>query len=140
MDKKSEIDFLFQYFLSQSDENFGAVLRSQKGNGVGNIFGGLYSTIMPLLKKGSFAIGREILRNTEKCIENNPENALKRKAPITIIKKRDYKRMKKSNKPAQSRLKASKKKVSPKKIKRIKIKKTNKKKVSKKLIKDIFSN
>lgn len=138
MDKNSEIDFLFQYFLSQSDENFNAVLRTQKGNGIGNFFGGLNSSILPLFKKGSFAIGREIMRNTEKSIENNPETALKRKAPVTVIKNRKYKRMKKSRKPSHLQLNARKKKTSStriKKIKKIKIKKTKKKKVSKKVIK-----
>jgi hypothetical protein len=149
MDKNSEIDFLFQYFLSQSDENFSGTIRSQKGNGVGNFFGGLCRTVMPLLKVGT-ALGNEIIRNNVKSIKkDSDDNSRKRKSDNIIAVNRSYKKAKKSKNSNQLKSKVprkqlaskpTKKRVSTTNVRKIKTNNTKKKKVTNKIVKDIFSN
>lgn len=57
----------------------------QRGNGIGSFLGGLFRHILPVLRKGTVAIGKEIIKgssNFARDIGNNidPQTALKNRA------------------------------------------------------------
>lgn len=58
------IDVYTEYYLNQAGTGIGNIYSGpvyQRGYGVGSFLGGLFRAALPLLKKGSLAVGKELL-------------------------------------------------------------------------------
>lgn len=56
-------DYVTQYYLRQAGGGqFYAGTTYQKGYGIGSWLGGLFRTVLPILKKGAVAVGKEAAR------------------------------------------------------------------------------
>lgn len=54
-----------RYYLNQVGSGVGTVYRGvsyQKGHGIGSFLGGLFRTVLPILKSGARAVGKEAVR------------------------------------------------------------------------------
>lgn len=75
------------YYLNQAGSGFGGVYTSglyQKGHGIGSFLGGLFRCVFPLLKSGTSALGREVLKSGANIISD-----ITRNEPVDmVIKKR----------------------------------------------------
>ncbi len=160
----ANVELLTQYYIEQAGTGNSAFYSGpiyqrgsgscQRGAGIGSFLGGLFRRILPILKKGTTALGREVIKGGSDFlsdISNNvdPKKALKTRsrevvtnALRNVMRGDGYKRRNTASKrqlssaPQQSnikRRKITKKKVTPRKP-------TNKKKQIKKRTKDIFSN
>lgn len=145
---------LTRYYISQAGSGMGDIYSGpiyQKGYGVGSFLGGLFRSVLPLLKRGGIALGKEVFKggaNFMNDVENNVnardalntrsretlEN-LKRKAMFGEGYKTTRRCKKRQLSTASRTVKAKKRKVVKKK-KPIKKKKSSKKKK----LSDIFTN
>lgn len=131
----------------------------QRGRGIGSFLGGLFRTILPLIKRGARAVGKEAVRAGTNVVSDIIDDGvpfreslrsrlgesgknLKRKAEEKIekmmMKGSGYKTAKRPKK-AHSRKRPASRNISKnrKKVKRVKNKRS--KKVKKRPISDIFS-
>lgn len=80
-------DVYMTYYLNQAGSGFGGIYTSglyQKGHGIGSYLGGLFRCIFPLLKRGSSALGTELLKSGANIISDISKNE-----PVDkVIKKR----------------------------------------------------
>lgn len=56
-----------EYYSSQAGSGSGAIYRGtvyQRGHGIGNFLGGIFRTIMPLLRRGAKTVGKELLKSS----------------------------------------------------------------------------
>lgn len=73
----AEEDLLTRYYLAQAGSGMGDIYSGpiyQKGYGLGSFLGGLFRSVLPLLKRGGMAIGKEVLNsgaNFMRDVENN---------------------------------------------------------------------
>lgn len=73
----SEEELFTRYYLAQAGAGFGDFYSGpiyQRGYGIGSFLGGLFRAILPILKKGSAVVGREIVNsgaNFLKDVGNN---------------------------------------------------------------------
>jgi hypothetical protein len=129
-----EINLLCEYFLKKSNISKDGkyfIPTCQKGRGVGSILGGLYRTILPLIKTGSIPAVKELVKHGEKYIESVDKNPINNKG---------LKRKAKNNKKPRSNKK-------PKKVDQSSSNRTRKRSIKKKMVKkkckqnkkDIFS-
>lgn len=158
-------DIYTEYYLNQAGSGFSNVYAGpayQRGYGVGSFLGGLFRSLYPLLKKGSVALGSELLKAGASCISDmshngDPQEVFKKRGKETVqnLSKRvadhmfgkGYKNTVIGLKRSQSAKAAKgvkKRKVTPKKQSKKKPKKNPKKKVkprkrSKSDLPDIFS-
>lgn len=82
MNKNGDVDLLYEYFLSHSNldpTNTYSRNVSQFGCGVGSFLGGMFRTVFPLLRKGSMAIGKEIVKNGANILNNELEKKMTHK-------------------------------------------------------------
>lgn len=61
----------------------------QRGGGIGSFLSGLFRQILPVLKKGTVAVGREIINSGSNLVRDirnneNPQNALKRRSTEAV--------------------------------------------------------
>lgn len=148
----AEVDLLTQYYLAQAGSGMGdfysGPIYQQRGNGVGSFLSGLFRSVLPILKRGTMAVGREFLNSGSNFI-NDMENNVDPRAALKTRSREAYQNLKRKAMYGEG-YKAAKK---PKKIqlgvkprtahtKRKTVKKPAKKKTStlKQRVKDIFSN
>lgn len=65
------------YYHQQAGGGVGAIYRGapyQKGHGIGSFLGGLFRSVMPLLKSGARAVGKETLRAGANIIDDMSNN------------------------------------------------------------------
>lgn len=122
---------------------------SQRGSGVGSFLGGLFRKILPILRKGTVAVGREAVNSGTNFINDvnhnvDPRKALKkrsREAAVNLVKKvlhgdgyktRSNKRKRQSTSIIRKSNIKKKKKVTPRSAKK-------NKQIKKKKVRDIFS-
>lgn len=155
-------DVYLKYYINQAGSGVGNFYSGpiyQRGYGVGSFLGGLFRSVLPILKKGSMALGRKLTSCGSNVISGMEQNVpvqsavrkhgtqtlnnLKRKV-LDKIAGNGYngaKRVKVRQSKASSRTVQSKKKSNPKKTKskknnsKSKPKRTSKKT---KLLSDIF--
>lgn len=68
---RAEHDVYTDYYLNQAGSGFGNIYTGptyQRGYGIGSFLGGLFRAVFPLLKKGSVALGSELLKTGASCI------------------------------------------------------------------------
>lgn len=90
--RDNTIDVYTDYYLKQAGSGYGGVYTSglyQKGHGIGSFLGGLFRCVFPLLKKGSSALGSELLKSGVNIIsdisKNEPvESTIKKRGKETI--------------------------------------------------------
>ncbi|KAJ6642656.1 Pre-mRNA cleavage complex 2 protein Pcf11, partial [Pseudolycoriella hygida] len=90
--EKVEQDMLYQYYLNQAGSGIGDFYSGpiyQRGYGIGSFLGGLFKTVLPILKRAGVATGREILKNGTNFlndVENNvsPRSAFSNRAKETV--------------------------------------------------------
>lgn len=162
MSRRSEHDVYTEYYLNQAGSGFSNIYAGpsyQRGYGIGSFLGGLFRTVYPLLKKGSMALGSELLKTGASCLgdishSEDPNEVFKKrgKEVVNNLSRRaadhmfgsGYKNAVATRKRPQSS-KASaggkRKKVQPKKNKKKQPRKTKpkSKKRNKRDLLDIFS-
>lgn len=85
MSRRAEHDIYTDYYLNQAGySNIYAGPSYQRGYGVGSFLGGLFRTVYPLLKKGTVALGSELLKTGASCISDLSRN----EDPKEVFKKR----------------------------------------------------
>lgn len=152
-----EQDLLVRYYMDQAGSGMGEFYSGpiyQRGYGIGSFLGGLFKSVLPILKRGGMAVGKEVLKNGANFlndVQNNvsPRTAMNNRAKETVdILKRKLmygegfkvghatKKRQLGVKPRKVKVKRNKK-VKVKRNK-VKSKKVVKRKQSKKNI-DIFS-
>lgn len=162
-------DLLVRYYMDQAGSGIGEFYSGpiyQRGYGIGSFLGGLFKTVLPILKRGSAAVGREVVKNGVNFLNDlknntNPNATLNNRARETMenlkrklmygegfIVGRSTKKRQLGVKPRKVKVKKSKRKVkrnnkpkSRKTVKKSKKKIVKRKKKSKKNKKnnDIFS-
>lgn len=83
----SEEELLTSYYMQQAGSGMGDFYSGpvyQRGYGIGSFLGGLFRRILPLLKKGGIAIGKEILSSGMKFANDVEDNV----DPRTAFKSR----------------------------------------------------
>lgn len=71
MSRRSEHDIYTEYYLNQAGSGFSNIYAApsyQRGYGIGSFLGGLFRTVYPILKKGSVALGSELLKTGVSCL------------------------------------------------------------------------
>lgn len=71
MSRRSEHDIYTEYYLNQAGSGFSNIYTGpayQRGYGIGSFLGGLFRSVYPLLKKGSMALGSELLKSGASCL------------------------------------------------------------------------
>lgn len=71
MSKRSEHDIYSEYYLNQAGSGFSNIYAGpsyQRGYGIGSFLGGLFRSVYPLLKKGTVALGSELLKTGASCL------------------------------------------------------------------------
>lgn len=140
-------DELTRYYMNQAGSGMGEFYSGpiyQRGYGIGSYLGGLFRSILPLLRRGSIAVGKEIFNSGTKFfndVENNVEprtafNArsaeafdnLKRKAMFGEGFIPDGNRRKRQLGPARRPVKTKRRKIVKKKKRVVKKRKTVKRK------------
>lgn len=87
MNRRRDHDVYAEYYLNQAGSGFGNIYAGpsyQRGYGVGSFLGGLFRTVYPLLKKGTIALGSELLKTGASCITDMSRN----EEPQVVFKKR----------------------------------------------------
>lgn len=87
MVKKQNYDIYTEYYLNQAGSGFSNVYSApiyQKGYGIGSFLGGLFRTVLPILKKGATVLGSECLNSGKNIISDIVSN----QDPEIVIKKR----------------------------------------------------
>lgn len=116
----------------------------QRGSGIGSFLGGLFRRILPILRKGTIAVGKEVINSGSNFINDVRQNVKdrSREAVTNLAKKAMYGEGYKRR--ISSRKRQSSKAIQPVNKKRKTVPKTVKKKPApkktvKKKAKDIFS-
>lgn len=81
-----EVDLYTDYYVNQIGTGIGSIYAGpayQKGYGIGSFLGGLFRSVYPLLKKGTSAIGSELLKSGVGLLSD-----LTREDPDVALKKR----------------------------------------------------
>lgn len=86
------IDVYTEYYLNQAGSGIGNIYSGpvyQRGYGIGSFLGGLFRSALPLLRKGSIAIGKELLTAGTNFIDDvqqnkSPKEALKQRSKETL--------------------------------------------------------
>lgn len=114
---------------------------SQRGSGIGSYLGGLIRRLLPILRKGTIALGKEVINNGSKFIMDlgDDVNLNKKVMHGEGYKKRTIHRKRQSTAVIQTGT-IKKRKVVKKKKKTQRTKPIKKRKISRKRVKDIFSN
>lgn len=92
MVKRTVEDIYTDYYLSQAGSGFSNIYSGpvyQKGNGIGSFLGGLYRVLFPLIKSGSAAAGKELLKTGVNIISDisrnqDPKDVIKRRGKESI--------------------------------------------------------
>lgn len=94
----AEEELLTRYYIAQAGSGFGDFYSGpiyQRGYGIGSFLGGLFRTILPVLKRSSSIVGREVINsgvNFLKDVGNNvnPRDAFNNRTNevLTNLKKR----------------------------------------------------
>lgn len=86
-----EVELYTDYYLNQIGTGIGGVYTGpayQKGYGIGSFLGGLFRSVFPLLKKGTKAIGSELLKSGVGLLSDltreDPDEALKKRGKEMI--------------------------------------------------------
>lgn len=87
-----EQDILVKYYMRQAGSGLGDFYSGpiyQRGYGIGSFLGGLFRRVLPILKMGGIAAGKEILKNGTSFINDvennvNPRAALATRARETV--------------------------------------------------------
>lgn len=142
MRDKSINDVYTAYYLNQAGSGFGGIYTSglyQKGHGIGSFLGGLFRCVFPLLKKGTSALGTELLKSGTNIISdisrNEPvEMSIKKRGKETInnLSKLVGDKMFGSGYKANAALKRTHSAASSRSVKTVKKPKVAKKKKNKK--------
>lgn len=90
----AEEDLLTRYYVAQAGSGFGDFYSGpiyQRGYGIGSFLGGLFRTILPVLKRSSSIVGREVINsgiNFLKDVGNNvsPRDAFNNRTNEVINK------------------------------------------------------
>jgi len=90
--KKMEHDLLVRYYMDQAGSGIGEFYSGpiyQRGYGIGSFLGGLFKSVLPILKRGGLIVGKEVLKNGANFlndVQNNvsPRTALKYRARETV--------------------------------------------------------
>lgn len=78
-----EHDLLFRYYLDQSGSGIGEFYSGpiyQRGYGIGSFLGGLFKSVVPILKRGGLAVGKEVLKNGANFLNDVHNNVSSRTA------------------------------------------------------------
>lgn len=87
MNRKSDHDIYTEYYISQAGSGYSNVYAGpiyQKGSGIGSFLGGLFRSILPILKRSTAVVGAELLKSGANVITDLSHN----EPPEAIIKKR----------------------------------------------------
>lgn len=92
MIRRVEHDIYTDYYLNQAGSGFSNVYAGpsyQRGYGIGSFLGGLFRTVYPLLKKGTIALGSELLKTGASCITDlsrseDPRDVFKKRGKETV--------------------------------------------------------
>lgn len=92
MVKRTVEDIYTEYYLQQAGSGFSTIYSGpvyQKGYGIGSFLGGLFRTLLPLLKSGSSAVGSELLKTGANILTDithmeDPQQAIKRRSKESI--------------------------------------------------------
>lgn len=92
MIRRGEHDIYTDYYLNQAGSGFSNVYAGpsyQRGYGIGSFLGGLFRTVYPLLKKGTIALGSELLKTGASCITDlsrseDPRDVFKKRGKETV--------------------------------------------------------
>lgn len=84
----TEEEIFTRYYLAQAGSGIGDFYSGpiyQRGYGIGSFLGGLFRSILPILKKGSIAVGKEILSSGSHFLNDigndvKPRDALRSRA------------------------------------------------------------
>lgn len=79
----AEEDLLTRYYLTQAGSGMGDIYSGpiyQKGYGIGSFLGGLFRSVLPLLKRGGVALGKEVLNSGANFIRDVENNVSARQA------------------------------------------------------------
>lgn len=87
-----EQDILVRYYMDQAGSGIGEFYSGpiyQRGYGIGSFLGGLFKSVLPILKRGGVTVGREVLKNGTNFlndVQNNikPQTAMKNRARETV--------------------------------------------------------
>lgn len=135
-------DLLVRYYMEQAGSGIGEFYSGpiyQRGYGIGSFLGGLFKTVIPILKKGGAVVGKEVLKNGANFLNDlrnsniNPNTALNNRARETVenLKRKlmygDGFKVGRSNKKRQLGVKP--RKVKAKRNNKAKVKPNNKAKV-----------
>lgn len=150
----TEEELLTRYYLTQAGSGMGDFYSGpiyQRGYGIGSFLGGLFRSILPILRKGSLALGKELLNSGSHFI-NDIGNDVKARDAFKQRAREVYENLKrkaidgegyKSTRPTRKRqLSASSARANIKRRKTVNKKKPilKKKKTTVRKKKDIFSN
>lgn len=162
MSRRSEHDIYTEYYLNQAGSGFSNIYAGpsyQRGYGIGSFLGGLFRTVYPLLKKGSLALGSELLKTGVSCLgdisrSEDPQEVFKNrgKEAVNNLSRRAADHMfgsgyknavvgRKRSQSSKTSVAVKRKKVAPKKSKKKQTRKVKAKpkKRSKRDLLDIFS-
>lgn len=92
MSKRSEHDIYTEYYLNQAGSGFSNIYAGpayQRGYGIGSFLGGLFRSVYPLLKKGTVALGSELLKTGASCIgdisrSEDPQEVFKKRGKEAV--------------------------------------------------------
>lgn len=150
----TEEEQLTRYYLAQAGSGFGDFYSGpiyQRGYGIGSFLGGLFRTILPILKRGTAVVGREVLNSGANFLKDvgnnvNPREAFnsRTREALSNLSNRvmtgggGYKV---SKRPRKRQLSKTSQRGTIKRRKVVKKKKTNKtpRRNKKKKLKDIFN-
>lgn len=92
MSKRGEHDLYTEYYLTQAGSGFSNIYAGpsyQRGYGIGSFLGGLFRTVYPLLKKGTVALGSELIKTGASCLgdisrSEDPKEVLKKRGKEAV--------------------------------------------------------
>lgn len=92
MSKRGEHDLYTEYYLNQAGSGFSNIYAGpsyQRGYGIGSFLGGLFRTVYPLLKKGTVALGSELIKTGASCLgdisrSEDPQEVFKKRGKEAV--------------------------------------------------------
>lgn len=92
MSRRSENDIYTEYYLNQAGSGFSNIYAApsyQRGYGIGSFLGGLFRSVYPILKKGSIALGTELLKTGASCLgdisrSEDPQETFKKRGKEVV--------------------------------------------------------